>query len=362
MRPGRDVSVVPGVTGVREEDHGEKMPPHRSKKYQLLACVLTAALCGSVAVAGHRVRNVRVLKPGEKLKKSKPAPAPAKKARASGKVSLRNPYSADAADPGKKHLMKTQSGTHLDPRQYGEIRDASFALMKQFPPDKYYYIGLGRSPASMIAFLQNLSTQKDPTDVAMNFPASGVRWAEPVSYQKNYYKYFDKLVPADVWTGKRKILLVDRVGVYGGSRRGNTPYYSSGQAGGNSIVKMLKVFRAYIKDRGHKVKVEGVGYVPHGLSYKFPNDLHHINTKDFPIVDAMGSSLHTRPGYSQFGNEGQSFDEIAEHPENHIHESPLSRLRVREAYGKYQRRMFKRMVADKKVDSFLNKTLGHLLQ
>ena len=330
------------------------MPAHCSKRYLLLLCILAAARGGSVAVAGHKVRKVRMLKPGEQPKKPKAAPAPAKKARASGNVSLRNPYSSGASGQGSKALVKTRYGSLLDAGQYGEIRDASFALMKKYPPDKYYYIGLGRSPASMIAFIQNLSTRKDPTDIAMNFPASGVRGAEPISYKKNYYEYFDRLVPADAWKGQRKILLVDRVGVYSGQlKSGSSTSYQYGTAGGSSIVAMLKVFKAYIRDRKLKVKVEGVGYAPDGLTHQF-NQIKYINTKGFAIVDAMGSSLH--------GNTGRAFDEIAEHPMNYIHSNPVANLQVRKEYGKYQSRMLQRMVADKKVDSFLTKTLGYLLQ
>jgi hypothetical protein len=247
---------------------------------------------------------------------------------------LRNPFRAGRPAPGTGPLMQTQNGSHLDANQYQQIRDASIALMTKFPPKEYFYVGVGRSPAPIIAFLENLAVRGD--DVAINFPASGVRSHDPMQHKDAYYAYFDALLPRSVIKGQRKILLIDRAGVYSQG--------PNGRAGGSSLVKVRQVLQAYLKDRSSSASVEAMAYAPYPLQSA---DVHRIDTAPFREVEAFGSQLH--------GALGVAYDEIARHPENDITQSAIGQLQRNPAYDTYRAKTWERMQADPTLGGFLSR-------
>jgi hypothetical protein len=258
------------------------------------------------------------------------------RAKGKGKGVFASPFRASAKAPKKGALMTSTHGSHLAQGEYTQIRDASLALLRKFKPGKHYYISLGRSPAPIVAFLENLSP-----DMAMTLPASGVRQALPVQHKAAYYAYFDKLIPKSVLESGQTLVLFDRAGVYSGR-----------YAGGNSIAKVRDVLKEYLKERGYKNKIKGVAYT---LKIPFQQDLGltAITTEKFPFVDSWGSSLH--------GTEGRKVDDIAPYPENHIARQPVSKLKANKPYATFRKHLMARMRADSSLDKTLRKHLADLL-
>ena len=95
----------------------------------------------------------------------------------------------------------------LDSQEYSELRDVTLELLGRRPLAKNYFIGLGRDPAPIIAFLQNLGDE-----IAMTFPASGKgRLYDDTPELRAYFDdYCRRLIPRSVIEGDRDIVLVDQ--------------------------------------------------------------------------------------------------------------------------------------------------------
>lgn len=106
-----------------------------------------------------------------------------------------------ALPPGA--LVTLGGRAHVDAAQYRDLSAAAQHLLETYPPDKHYFIGLGRDPAPIIAFLQNLGGK----ELALNFPASSNESSHAT--EAVLAAYVKKLVPEEVLTSGRTIVFVD---------------------------------------------------------------------------------------------------------------------------------------------------------
>jgi hypothetical protein len=92
------------------------------------------------------------------------------------------------------------------------IREAGDSIRRIYPPDQYIYVGVGRSPTALMAYLQ----LKDPSSV-LQLPASGLASAPPVESLSQGAKalierHFSRFLPREDQLGSRQIVLIDFVG------------------------------------------------------------------------------------------------------------------------------------------------------
>src|SRR5262249_31672429 len=120
---------------------------------------------------------------------------------------LKRHYDKDSKSSGAGALVKTAAGSqHLDDTHYTSIRDGALAMMQRYPPGQNWYLSLGRSAVSMFTFLKAL----DP-NITATFPASDLRFGINANTEPEFFKHFEKYIPADVLKGERgSIVIFDR--------------------------------------------------------------------------------------------------------------------------------------------------------
>jgi hypothetical protein len=145
-------------------------------------------------------------------------------------------------------------GYEFSKEEYETIRDTSLEITQKFT--NYYYLGVGRSPTPIIAFLQNYLGHEH----ASNLPLSNFRaisqgkppsisddlWGTkgklyaPVTHDEELrlFRHFDIFFPKDPEIQNKKVLLIDYV-TYGGS-----------------IIAAKQALRSYLKARGRNCKLE----------------------------------------------------------------------------------------------------------
>ncbi len=123
-----------------------------------------------------------------------------------------------AAQGGNRYFAnKTNVATYneivslenLVPSAYPAIRDVSLEILRRFPPDQYYLVGLGRSPAPVMAFLEEYGIKEQTT-----VPISHLKDYAKVSFPEGDAKlrtHFRKFLPTEAELHGRKVLLIDYV-------------------------------------------------------------------------------------------------------------------------------------------------------
>ncbi len=113
----------------------------------------------------------------------------------------------------------------LDGEIYPELKELGLTILKEFPPNEYAYVGVGRSPAPLIAFFQNI-----PEVEAINFPftlrafrhvdrartilmdesssTSLDSIPEELDRQRPLREHIEKFIPLDLLS-RKKILAID---------------------------------------------------------------------------------------------------------------------------------------------------------
>lgn len=92
--------------------------------------------------------------------------------------------------------------------EYRLLESVAEKILKDFPPAKYYYVGVGRSPSALIAYLEAIAP-----GTSGHLPVSKAKWAnsigvtpERVTLIRNHFLRF---LPPETQLGGRKILLID---------------------------------------------------------------------------------------------------------------------------------------------------------
>jgi hypothetical protein len=120
-------------------------------------------------------------------------------------VRLRTPYRPGRSPLGPGALMK--SPALVSEKNYQDVKAYSKEILTRFPPDRFYYVGVGRTPGPIIAMLKNLGP-----DLAMNFPVSAMRVDGAKAFRRfaaNYTAHIEILIPEEVRRGDRRLLLID---------------------------------------------------------------------------------------------------------------------------------------------------------
>jgi hypothetical protein len=117
----------------------------------------------------------------------------------------------------------------LDPVEFGGTEALAKEILRRFPPREYFYIGLGRSPTPVIAYLSQLNRETALLEgldrIVINLPLSGFRpmlrslfsRANPHKLEaalsktqlSELHRHFDRFLPKISQLGLRKVLLID---------------------------------------------------------------------------------------------------------------------------------------------------------
>lgn len=127
-------------------------------------------------------------------------------------------------------------------------------IIQRYPPEEYFYVGVGRSPTPVIAFLQEYL----PAHSASNLPFGGVTaddhlWVftqkdgrDHIDWEKgwgpNMDHHFKKFLPTPDQLGGRKILLVDYI------------------VNGHSLSLAKRIVEVFLKKEGRLNGVKALGF------------------------------------------------------------------------------------------------------
>jgi len=104
----------------------------------------------------------------------------------------------------------TRSGIEEYQHHETQVRDMAARILQEFPPDRYYYVGVGRSPTALIDFFRIL----DP-GLACHLPASKAKWIRPEDVSgpaaEQVGSHLRRFLPDPEVLGDRKLLLIDHV-------------------------------------------------------------------------------------------------------------------------------------------------------
>lgn len=94
---------------------------------------------------------------------------------------------------------------------YADVKQVAQELIRRYPPDQYVYVGMGRSPTSVIAMLKAVLGD----GAAVNVPMSGMAGFEPSSPRytteavTNLRRSFDRFIPSQTSLGGKKLVVID---------------------------------------------------------------------------------------------------------------------------------------------------------
>lgn len=118
------------------------------------------------------------------------------------------------------HLLAPLARAHeFAPGEYESIRDVSLEVLERFPPSEYFYVGLGRSPTPITAFIAESfpgSTVTIPlSSISTQEPRLGRLLGDPGHLRKKLYdaiaRHFGRFMPGRARRGAKKLLLIDFV-------------------------------------------------------------------------------------------------------------------------------------------------------
>ena len=219
-------------------------------------------------------------------------------AAAAGPAELVDHYRANAQPLATGALLRgnirwhgqTKARDFLSLQQYKETRRGVVALLRKHRPGKYRYIGLGRSPTAVVAFLQNLGLE------AINLPGSGLSSTQ-VS-QAAWDQHLAQVLPPSFLASDKKIVIFDRV------------------SSGASLEQAANALSAYLRSQGSSAEVALRAFVSRSRHPQHAQS--NIDLDRYPELDAMNHYSHwaeypnftigkdsvqgmgSRPEYSQF--------------------------------------------------------------
>lgn len=182
------------------------------------------------------------------------------------------------------------AGTHAFARNgYPALKAAAKKLLTEFPPDRYYFVGVGRTPSALVGFLRTLSP-----DVATSVPASGLKQYPRADHLEAYFEHFDHFIPESVLQGDRAIVFLD--GSYGGrSARTLEAVFNAYQGRrGSNLATRVAVWDGQHGDRMVSgVRVYG-GTYPFGEtdSIAMFNRAHNIGAHDLASLKSARNPTH----------------------------------------------------------------------
>lgn len=173
----------------------------------------------------------------------------------------RAPRGATTLGPGPALSLRTKTRQvvgYLDAAHYGDVKAVSLRILRKHPPNRSFYVSVGRSPVAIASFLAELNP-----NMVMTFPASDMRKNIAPEWKEQYFEHFKDLIPDDVLNGPRTIVLFDR------SRAGS----------GTSLARLRGFLQEYLTSIGSRTKVVAIGLSPEG---PLAEGVEHMTTENNP--------------------------------------------------------------------------------
>jgi hypothetical protein len=253
--------------------------------------------------------------------RAKAPSAAAHKARGASKQRIRSLFQPGLRQLPSTPLVEIRGYGFAGEAEYVQLRDVTKELLRRYPPERHFFVGLGRDPTPIMAFLHNLGGDR----LVMNLPASGSgswtgrKWRPSATDLK---KHLDRFIPAAVLKGDRDIVLVDQT------------------QGGRTLRGLPPHLRHYLDDAGFKGRLIKVAF----SSRKQSAGIDRIDTTPYPIVSSF-----LKPPY-----EGA----LSEYPYFMIGVHDLASLKPRPEYKLYRDALLKRMSRDPDLDRFIKRELA----
>lgn len=111
------------------------------------------------------------------------------------------------ADPEPKLFFEPKVYDYLSQSEYEALRDLSLRILERYPVERYRFVGLGRSPAPIIAFFESLAP-----DLAFTMPGSGLKRRLSRNSRRAFRRTFDRLATErGVFADAKELVLLDFV-------------------------------------------------------------------------------------------------------------------------------------------------------
>ena len=251
------------------------------------------------------------------------AAAAARTAKLRAKLRLRRPFKQGLQALPSTHIVNIAGNPLVAEAEYNDLRNSVKDLLRRFPADQNFFVGLGRDPTPIIAFLQNLGGP----ELAANFPgASGKNWAAPEQYNAQQWavfkQYFQTYIPAEVWSGTRDIVLMDQTNS-GASRMGTLGLFAP-------------FFEKYAREIGFKGRIRKVAF----SAQRQAADVEQVDTNLYPET--------SRFLYAPYEGVVSEYD-------RHTVANQFYNLPKRAEYTQFRDALSQRMERDADLDGFLAK-------
>ena len=278
--------------------HGQLLVSLAPSTLFAVAVALTLALTSErTGEAGDSVRRNQARSTRRRVS-SGPAPRPV----------LSVPRRRGPPTLGAEEIVHIQGQRFLARSHYEDLKGAGLELLRRYRPDRHFFLALGRDPAPIAAFLQNLGGP----NLAVNFTASGKGW--PATSQQ-WARYFRALVPEHIFDSGRDIVLIDQTNA----------------GSGRTIALFEPVMMEYLASIGSKAKVKKVGFSTGPLQ----NGVEHIDVAPYPDV---GRYLYS------------PYEGVVSEYERHVPGSDtLETVLPRPAYQQYRAAVMDRMREDRSL-------------
>jgi hypothetical protein len=238
-------------------------------------------------------------------------------------LNFKSPYKKGLAPVTTGPIATISNQQFIDARAYGDISKAAQRMLTMFPADKHYFIAIGRDPAPITAFLQNLGGKS----LAINFPASSNNSGKATAPVLG--EYVKKLVPPEILASDRTFVFFDAT--------------TSGRA--------LDFYVPLIAQNlgGRKVIKAAFGLHFNGNSnwsiHTNPGDKVVIDTKPFPEVDRFFTAPYE--------------DIVGEYPRHGPGQDSITVLdNPRAEYSQLRQALMQRMERDEQLHGFLSTEAG----
>jgi hypothetical protein len=230
------------------------------------------------------------------------------------RLRLRRPFDAKKQPLPNRAVVKINGNAHLNPTQYKDLRAATMDLLKRYPPDKHYFVGVGRDPAPIIAFLKNIGGD----ELAANITASSNQANQGASSAMG--AYVKKLIPKAAHDG-RKVVFVDAT------------------RSGRGLAFWVPLLKPHFPKAGGFATV---AYAPRGYAQnvKGKSVINHVfDTSAYPEVDKYPWGSYEA--------------DVSEYPRHSPGYHQISQLRRRAGFDKFRGGLLQHMERDRDLDKFL---------
>jgi hypothetical protein len=224
---------------------------------------------------------------------------------------------------------------YVSQREYGDLKGGVLELLKRYPPNKYFFVGLGRDPAPVIAFLQNLGEKQ----LAVNLPGtSNVGWDGEVR-PVDVARYVEAAIPERVLQGKRDLVILDVTGT-GKTPATFGPYLERYLASRKLDKRVVRLAFSW-----NHLKQRGMGY---------DRDLTDwIDTRPWADFSNYFSGKYEGSWTPQDGGEG-----VAEHERHRMGAGVVPPKLTNPNYRNFRKALLARMRQDEELDAFLAQAKG----